>query len=843
MTGTRGRWQAGILVALLCCSVFALAVPAGATDTGGASTDLAQSNDTDSEESFAIRQGGECYEVRPLGDGTQTIEDYYNYSTAADFSSAGTTALQDNQVSNLFVYHGSEGYSLVFLHDEYADDAAHGSTLTMEFSGLPADGEWAVRDDYYTIDNQTQDDDYTIEETYTKIDWKWTDDRTDGGAFRGLTASEEVSITIDPAFNEAADHWGDWYSAGGDDRVESWRLYTDRETTQELEMDSNVTVTRSSCDSTAPSAELEASSGSVPVDESVTFDAGASTDDSAISEYRWDFDGDGSVERTTSDATITHTYGTADTYDASVTVADEAGNTDTATVSVTVTDESDGSDGDDGSDGSDGSDGDDGSDGSDGSDGDDGSDGSDGSDGDDGSDGSDGSDGDDGSDGSDGSDGDDGSDGSDGSDGDDGSDGSDGSDGDDGSDGSDGSDGDNGSDGSDGSDGDDGSDGSDGDDGEDTEPPTADIVIPETVTVDETVTITAENVTDQSEITHVCWYVDGEPGPDGRTLEETFSTTGTHTVTVELRDSAGNSDKLTEEFEVTAEESDGDGGNDGNDGSDGSDGDESDGSDGDDGDSGDGDESDDSADDEIDIDPSGSMADYSGDYGPYFEESTSNPAVEYIELNASSIPRGEAVEVSVWLSDTEDIDDEYGFDLTVHREGHNGSNATVVNESELTISPGQRSVTSSSLVFEKSGAYRAVIGNHSRSFTVENETDDDESTTDNDESTTDDGSDGDESTEQDVDSDPEEEGLSQETPGNQTTVDQRTVTAGTANVTTETETATTETDTARTESDTETPETETERSETTTSSDGPGFGILGGFVAVVLSVAAVTRRY
>jgi len=91
----------------------------------------------------------------------------------------------------------------------------------MQLSDLP-EGEWAVRDDTYQ--NGSQDDDWAIGGSSTAVDWKWRDDRSDGGAPRPPSNMDaEDGITVDPAFNEDADHWGDWrWSGDADNRTERW---------------------------------------------------------------------------------------------------------------------------------------------------------------------------------------------------------------------------------------------------------------------------------------------------------------------------------------------------------------------------------------------------------------------------------------------------------------------------------------------------------------------------------------------------------------------------------------------------------------------------------------------
>ncbi|WP_276258680.1 PKD domain-containing protein [Haloglomus litoreum] len=74
------------------------------------------------------------------------------------------------------------------------------------------------------------------------------------------------------------------------------------------------------------------------VGQTVSFDASASDDsDGSIVEYRWDFDGDGTVESTTTSATASHSYASAGEYDAELTVVDDDGATAAVTEAVDVT--------------------------------------------------------------------------------------------------------------------------------------------------------------------------------------------------------------------------------------------------------------------------------------------------------------------------------------------------------------------------------------------------------------------------------------------------------------------------------------------------------------------------
>jgi len=321
-------------------SVLILVVAAPALTFASAPATAANTSDT--ADTYVVEQGGECVLLEPHGDGTETVEAFYDYRTpyteafAWDYSSYGTEHLQDNQVSKVFVYEGSEGTSLVFLHDarEDGEPQPFGGTITMQISDLP-EGAWAVQDDTYQ--NDSQDDNWEISDSSTTVDWMWQPDRSDGGAYRGLHEMDaEGAITVDPSFNEEARAWGEWNWSGDDDnRTTSWVARSGDGTETELDMTEPITIQRGICgeDETAPEANADVSPTTVAPGEDVTFDASESTDDLGVEGYEWDF-GDGSEPVT--GETVTHAYAENGSYEATLTVTDGANNTDTATVPVTV---------------------------------------------------------------------------------------------------------------------------------------------------------------------------------------------------------------------------------------------------------------------------------------------------------------------------------------------------------------------------------------------------------------------------------------------------------------------------------------------------------------------------
>lgn len=231
-TGEHGRsWLAAVALAVMVVGSLAI-VPGSA---------VAQENAT-----FIVQQGDTCTEVTPLGDGSQTVEEFYDYTVLddqANYSSLGTTDIQENQVSQLFVYRGSDGLSLVFLHDKINEP--YGFVATGDISGLPADGEWAVEDDNYT----DRDDTFEYTDTGAQIQWNSNGERTDGAAFRGLGSSDYSTITADIAFNDEVDRYPfeEWSGSPSDNEIENWIVRSGDGSTTDLDMSSPVEISPGSC--------------------------------------------------------------------------------------------------------------------------------------------------------------------------------------------------------------------------------------------------------------------------------------------------------------------------------------------------------------------------------------------------------------------------------------------------------------------------------------------------------------------------------------------------------------------------------------------------------------------
>jgi PKD repeat protein len=93
-------------------------------------------------------------------------------------------------------------------------------------------------------------------------------------------------------------------------------------------------------DNEAPEAAFTANRSTATVGEPVLLDAGGSTDDGELVEYRWDLDGDEQPEETTSEPTLVHTFSDAGEATPSVTVVDDDNTTATAGTTLTIENDS-----------------------------------------------------------------------------------------------------------------------------------------------------------------------------------------------------------------------------------------------------------------------------------------------------------------------------------------------------------------------------------------------------------------------------------------------------------------------------------------------------------------------
>jgi hypothetical protein len=223
---------------------------------------VAQSQEESSDAAqFAVVQDDRCVPVVPLS-GDQPVENLYDYQvptwqtgvgatsseTGPYYQSNGTTDLQSADTTITLLYDGPNGLSLVVVHDAPGND---GGAVKWTIDGVPDDASWAVQDDRYFDSGgnvaSSNYDTWDVGGSTHTVDWTWGDAGTDGGALRGL--GEEFTLTIDPAFNEASDLWGQYYA---EDPSTDWQVLSfpdgrDSPTRTSLALDRQATIRAGGC--------------------------------------------------------------------------------------------------------------------------------------------------------------------------------------------------------------------------------------------------------------------------------------------------------------------------------------------------------------------------------------------------------------------------------------------------------------------------------------------------------------------------------------------------------------------------------------------------------------------
>lgn len=251
--------------------VTALLLVGSAGGVAGQSGPPIAQAETQSPDTYVVEQGSFCQQIEPLSSG-ETVESFYEYrshethpeGTDRFYSSYGTTHLQRDNTSGLFLHEGPEGLSLVTVHDRL-DSESPGGLVTYEIAGLPAESEWVVQDDNYTA--ETRMDEFDRGDGWTSASWIFQEGRTDGGAIRG-GLDGQFAVTVHPGFNEDsafADRRSELYDPDfdGGGEIERWDVLSgsadDPARTELPSLEEPVTIRTGTCDD--PSVTYERTDG------------------------------------------------------------------------------------------------------------------------------------------------------------------------------------------------------------------------------------------------------------------------------------------------------------------------------------------------------------------------------------------------------------------------------------------------------------------------------------------------------------------------------------------------------------------------------------------------------
>ncbi len=270
-----GRIRRSVVTVL----VVGLLVTSSVAVAGSQPASESASFEGDQPDELVVEHAGTCQPIEPLdsGESVEAFYDYRNHETHSDdvereYSSHGTTHLQEDDTSILFLHDGPDGLSLVMVNDQLDGDSG-GGVADFDIVGLPAESEWVVKNDDY--DSDTNIDEFDRGDGWASASWIWREGRTGGGAIQG-GIDDGFAVTISPSFNDDArfsddneyDHPdGDVYDDG---EIESWELLSgDADSPDRIPMESlsePITIRAGSCED--PSVTYERTDSSI--DASVT---------------------------------------------------------------------------------------------------------------------------------------------------------------------------------------------------------------------------------------------------------------------------------------------------------------------------------------------------------------------------------------------------------------------------------------------------------------------------------------------------------------------------------------------------------------------------------------------
>jgi hypothetical protein len=179
--------------ASLAAALTLLALLVGGTGEGTPASAL------DGDVTYTVEQAGfGPVEITPLDGGATSVEDFYSYANPCAASANTALGLEISETSQLFLYSGPSGLSLVVIHDRpeacLGEVPATGGQVNFTYSGLPAAAAKVVGDD-------------PSEGNIPNAGWQWWPCCTDGNAVRGGLDDCAFDITIEPEFIDGIDTW------------------------------------------------------------------------------------------------------------------------------------------------------------------------------------------------------------------------------------------------------------------------------------------------------------------------------------------------------------------------------------------------------------------------------------------------------------------------------------------------------------------------------------------------------------------------------------------------------------------------------------------------------------
>jgi len=258
-----------------------------------------------------VVQGAREVSVQPLA-GARPARDYYGYDSG---QSRSTNELAEANTAVFFLYREpgtAQLYLFVILNKA---DTGSGGTANFSFKDLPSGADFVLKDDeagipFFALFLPELRDTYTRTNAQLDVSWTFEANRTDGGVLGPL--GEEFKLTVTPG------------SLTGIQKIVF--KYGNINAPTRLELSTTESFVIQALKTQPPVARLVLTPAAPRAKQTITFDASGSTDpDGRIVEYKWDFNGDGVVDLTSTEAQVRYAYPAGGSFTVQLTVKDNTG--------------------------------------------------------------------------------------------------------------------------------------------------------------------------------------------------------------------------------------------------------------------------------------------------------------------------------------------------------------------------------------------------------------------------------------------------------------------------------------------------------------------------------------
>ena len=261
---------------------------------------------------YTVTQGEKKVQITPLA-GSTAASDFYNLT-----DSQSNTGLEETNTAVMFLYRNTTTGDVSLFVLLSGTGGIAGAT-TMVLSGVPPTAGFTVQDDG-TVDFREV---WELTPPTGKVSWTWDDGKADGMVLGPLGG--EFSLVLNPQWT------------AGITAVKF--LSGDISSPQQVDLNLLDAITIGGTPNEPPEVSFATSPANPHINEPVTFDASATFDpDGSITEYAWDFDGDGLFDQTTTDPVVTHSYAVAGSKSVTLRATDSDGATQRATISLAISD-------------------------------------------------------------------------------------------------------------------------------------------------------------------------------------------------------------------------------------------------------------------------------------------------------------------------------------------------------------------------------------------------------------------------------------------------------------------------------------------------------------------------